>query len=1538
MMLCPVHLGCLMDLDFPDANDTFTVQLHGAHALVTRIDLAAGLDLGWNMDLSLPCCYNESSTAGTTSGTSNETLALRIPVPGNGSCLNVAPINCTECARYFDPGDGWGNNLWGACVYVPSANRCFPRGWSHAHDLLVDSSCLPAPTCVDGVQNGDELGADCGGSCPAPCETWIPVDNPSDHEIGGREIVGCTMRDMMAWGEPLATAKSKCGMDGRCQAFCNSPEDWTVYYPRVDHGRGYARWGAEGIRCFVKSPGLFNLVLNPGCHDLAMDGSRNATWRFDVTRNTYFVEVLYRVKVYVSTYQVTLAGEFPSTVATAWTLRGDSSVIAHNGLFQHGIPRQNFSVASPGLYASYRLEMPDPAQVAEVTLHCQTPRCDDNVKNGDEAGIDCGGRCLRACERPVIPGLTLALTALPVLMLLTGAVLTPYYWLSYMRWKVQHAPRDTHMEFAAMILRLQQPPRAEPWPHIPEGLVQLHKCYAVWHDGSKCLIVATDPADLLECARAILQQVAAIELPSAPSADAAAPVDAHCSDPNQCPDSPLGSAAGQANPPGHPPAPSVLPPPEASLGTTEFRIGIHWAKGRAVPSAARLSYKYYGDPVDGAMALADLAEEGQILLSVRTAGVARAAGASGFSDIGQHTVLGAQCQVQQYIPPARVAQSSAAVWSPTAATAHSSAVGSPLHCESLYSLTSAPRAFPQGEPGHSRPPALSPPPQCPSVPPGAGPEASSTAGCFSDVGQHSVSGGPLTHVEQSSAAVWPPTAASADLPAVGATIPSSPLHCESLTSPTNAPRAFPQGEPGHSRPPALSPPPQCASVPPGAVPEASSLAGLVAGPSHAMPESPPPFDPSAQGLRLQAVSSSTLMLGAGTAPALLRQAFWHPGRLLAIGVLMVTGLLPLMVAQGQPVRLRPPPDHFMDTLSEDVIMAHNNVIYRMDPFDYAVVAMCYATSALVLAFSLLQLLTPYFTARKAGATVAPAPTAGGVWYGVGQRLRAARALVFGLEARFFWHRYAATEAVGVTSQLFRLILYGGTQLLPFGPIQVAPPAVVVCQAVLLVLDVLVSVGMYFRDQRRAAHVVELCINAGYTVVPLLGLGLGRSWDMNYWWVFRLESPFGAVMMLVPMVIAMRSVQAVNEDIVRRNASDAAIAGLPGARRTRSVKARIALTTALGGPLAGLLAFVCHQTLVTACAVPAHWDDWVHCEGWTHPLFGWPACDCRILMVQQRRGASTADCPDTAQILHYYPRAQYFQVLQDWGFLLSSSGYPVCQISTEQIAAWSGHQHVVWLRATRALQRPRPTDPPLRLQAMPRLVFLDLAQLHIQHLPADIPWASFPELQTLSLLDNPLLRLPLGLLAAPQLRRVTIGLPICISAQQFAAGVPEDLRPITECNTRTSLLANAPEAACPADRRGAIGHAPGVHFALDYCQRHALRDPTARVVCPVICRSIIRFYLSADRDGSGLLETLEIMTVFQRWDPTAWETIYRDLTADPIKEALVCLSAAHQCPRRPGNYTEPAVDLPVVAVWLTSGVSSCAECPEWPAMIPKPKPS
>lgn len=73
-----------------------------------------------------------------------------------GQCVAICePTTCaTESVECGSIPDGCGGSLdCGTC----------------ASGSCQSGVCQPLSTCTDGVQNGDETGVDCGGSCPAPC-------------------------------------------------------------------------------------------------------------------------------------------------------------------------------------------------------------------------------------------------------------------------------------------------------------------------------------------------------------------------------------------------------------------------------------------------------------------------------------------------------------------------------------------------------------------------------------------------------------------------------------------------------------------------------------------------------------------------------------------------------------------------------------------------------------------------------------------------------------------------------------------------------------------------------------------------------------------------------------------------------------------------------------------------------------------------------------------------------------------------------------------------------------------------------------------------------------------------------------------------------------------------------------------------------------------------------------------------------------------------------------------------------------------------
>ncbi len=90
-------------------------------------------------------------------------------------CLNSAPA--PTCTDGIQNGNETGVDCGGPdcdpCVVPPTCDDGIQNGDEEGVDC-GGSSCAPCvtpPTCDDGIQNGDEEGVDCGGSSCAPCST-----------------------------------------------------------------------------------------------------------------------------------------------------------------------------------------------------------------------------------------------------------------------------------------------------------------------------------------------------------------------------------------------------------------------------------------------------------------------------------------------------------------------------------------------------------------------------------------------------------------------------------------------------------------------------------------------------------------------------------------------------------------------------------------------------------------------------------------------------------------------------------------------------------------------------------------------------------------------------------------------------------------------------------------------------------------------------------------------------------------------------------------------------------------------------------------------------------------------------------------------------------------------------------------------------------------------------------------------------------------------------------------------------------------------
>ena len=103
-------------------------------------------------------------------------------------CLGGGPApTCTDGVQNGDEtGVDCGGTSCAPCVTPPTCTDGIQNGDETGVDCggSTCAPCVTPPTCSDGVQNGDETGVDCGGSSCAPCSTGTDVLHEGYFESG----------------------------------------------------------------------------------------------------------------------------------------------------------------------------------------------------------------------------------------------------------------------------------------------------------------------------------------------------------------------------------------------------------------------------------------------------------------------------------------------------------------------------------------------------------------------------------------------------------------------------------------------------------------------------------------------------------------------------------------------------------------------------------------------------------------------------------------------------------------------------------------------------------------------------------------------------------------------------------------------------------------------------------------------------------------------------------------------------------------------------------------------------------------------------------------------------------------------------------------------------------------------------------------------------------------------------------------------------------------------------------------------------------
>jgi len=220
-------------------------------------------------------------------------------------------------------------------IYVQSTTN--PSIYDYSDFFTIQSS---ASSCTDGIQNGDETGIDCGGSCP-PCKPDLEITTCGSVSISGNLV---TVSNVVVKNIGTATT---------------STYSYLGYYLSTDK------------------------VINSDDYYIGLDYvpslAPSSTSAESVFKNISSVSP----PIPAGTYYVGMLADYRNNISEANENNNSCYDITPTFTVTYGCKDASAHNYEPN--ATYKDE----------TL-CET--CTDNVQNGDETGVDCGGNKCSACE------------------------------------------------------------------------------------------------------------------------------------------------------------------------------------------------------------------------------------------------------------------------------------------------------------------------------------------------------------------------------------------------------------------------------------------------------------------------------------------------------------------------------------------------------------------------------------------------------------------------------------------------------------------------------------------------------------------------------------------------------------------------------------------------------------------------------------------------------------------------------------------------------------------------------------------------------------------------------------------------------------------------------------------------------------------------------------------------------------------------------------------------------------------------------------